>query len=287
MVEAPMSFLTREKAGGKPIELYVFQRGTEYWRYTDDRSAVTVNGLAYQPATISRSAQTDSQEESQSTVTVTLDHALPVVAGMLSGPADYRIASLAIFRYQPGSTDKALVARGRLSSVRWRGASVEVTLTQMGALLQLPVLRKTYLPTCNHMVYDEYCQKDPADFTFSGTVAAIFAKGAAGGSPDGPSFTVTVSGAPAEFGTATYFAAGFFTFDGQPTYLIAHTVETGVALLVALDTIPAGIAVGTVLPCTAGCDGAYATCLSKFNNLANYFGFPFMPTKNVYTQGLR
>lgn len=282
-----MSFLTLERAGGKPVELYVFQEGTSFWRYTDGRSAVTVNGLTYKPATIARSAQTDSQEESQSTVTVTLDHALPVVAGMLSGPPGYRQSTLAIFRYQPGATDTALVARGRLSTIRWRGASVEVTLLQTASLLQQAVPRLSYLPTCNHRVYDPYCQANPASFTFSGTVAAIYAKGAAGGSVDGPSVAVTVAGAPAQFGTVGYFAAGYFLFDGQPTFLIAHAVASGIALLVALDTIPSGVTVGTSLPCTAGCDGARATCIAKFDNLANFFGFPDMPTKDVFTQGFR
>lgn len=282
-----MTFLSLEKAGGKPVELYVFQLGTSFWRYTDGRSAVTVNSLAYDPATISRSSQTDSQEESQSTITVTLDRALPVVAGMLTGTPNYRQATLAIFRYQPGATDKALVTRGRIASVRWHGAVVEVTLIQSAHLLSLPILRKSYLPTCNNAIYDEYCQKDPTAFTFSGTVAAIYAQGAAGGSVDGPSFSVTVAGAPAQFGTARYFAAGYFTFGGQPTFLIAHTVAAGVALLVALTALPSSLIVGSSVPCTAGCDGTYATCQSKFANLANFFGFPFMPTKNVFTQGFR
>lgn len=282
-----MTFLSLEKLGGKPVELYVFQLGPEFWRYTDGRSAVTVNGLLYQPAAISRSEQTDSQEESQSTLTVTLDRSLPVVAGMLTGPPGYRALTLAVFRYQAGATDKALVASGRISSVRWRGTSVEVTLLQSASLLQQAVPRKTFLPTCNHMVYDAYCGVDPAAFTFGGTVAAVYAQGDPSGSPDGPSFTVTVSGAPAEFGTDRYFAAGYFVFQGQPTFIIAHTVASGVALLVALSALPAAVVVGTVLPCTAGCDGTYETCQAKFANLANFFGFPFMPNKNVFTQGFR
>src|SRR6185437_8780988 len=220
-----MSFLSLERAGGKPVELYVFQRGTDYWRYTDGRSAVTVNSLAYHPAVISRSAQTDSLEEAQSQLTVTLDHTLPVVAGMLSGPPGYRPATLAVFRYQPGATDKALVASGRISNIRWRGTSVEVTLIQTAALLQQMLPRKTFLPTCNHMMYDEYCGVKAIDFTWPATVLTMHAQGDPDGSPDGPSFTVGASTNP--YGTAGYFAAGYFTLAGgtEPGFIIAHTVS--------------------------------------------------------------
>ncbi|HXE59671.1 MAG TPA: phage BR0599 family protein [Gemmatimonadaceae bacterium] len=282
-----MSFLSLEQAGGKPVELFVFQQGTNYWRYTDGQAPVTVNDLTYQPAVIARGEQSDSQERAQATITVTLDRALPVVRGMLFGSPFYRVSTVAVFRFQPGATDKALIGRGQISGVRFRGTTVEVTISHAASLLQRPVPRLTYLPTCNLMTYDAYCGIDPAAFTFNGTVASVLAQNDPLGSPDGPSVTVTTSGAPSEFATAGYFTAGFFTFQGQPTFLIAHTVASGVALLVALAAIPAGVAPGTVLAFTAGDDHSYETCLQKFNNLAHFLGFPFMPTKDPFTQGLR
>jgi uncharacterized phage protein (TIGR02218 family) len=281
-----MSFLSLEKLGGKPVELYVFQLGTSFWRYTDGRSAVTVNTLAYEPAVISRSATTDSHEEAQSTVTVTLDHTLPVVSGMLTGSPNYRLATLTIFRYQPGATDKALVARGRISSVRWRGTTVEVTFSMAASLLQQPVPRLTFLPTCNHVVYDAYCGIIAQDFTWDATVLAVFAQGAVGGSPDGPSFTVDASTNP--YGTAGYFAAGYFRLTGsnEPNFIISHTAASGVALVVSMTALPAALTVGATLTLTAGCDGSIGTCARKFVNLQNFLGFPYMPTKNPFTQGL-
>ena len=282
-----MSFLSLERAGGKPVELYVFQRGTEFWRYTDGRSAVTVNGLAYQPGAITRSAQTDSQEESQSTVTVTLHHALPVVAGMLTGPPGYRPATLAIFRYQAGATDKALVARGRISGARWRGATVEVTLLQTASLLQQPVPRLTYLPTCNHVVYDAYCQKNPLDFTYGGNVTSILARGDPAGSPDGPSVLVDLGG-PDVFAQPGFFTAGYFSRTipaSDPRFIIAHTVVSSFALIVSMSDFPPDMTLGS-MEFTAGCDGSIGTCQTKFDNLANFLGFPYMPTKNPFTQGL-
>lgn len=290
-----MSFLALERAGGKPVELYVFQQGTQFWRYSDGRVPVTVNGFTYEPAVISRSEQTDTQERAQATLTVTLDRALPVVTGMLFGSPFYRQNTCAVFRFQPGATDKSLVGRGVISGVRFRGTVVEVTLVQSASLLQRPIPRMTYLPTCNHITYDPYCGIDPALFTFENAVTALFEQGDPSGSPDGPSIQfnalAATGGLPgvaaAAFATAGYFTAGYFVFNGEPSFIISHTVSGSTALFVLLAETPVGIAVGTTLACTAGDDLSYETCLQKFNNLANFLGFPFMPTKDPFTQGLR
>jgi hypothetical protein len=46
------------------------------------------------------------------------------------------------------------------------------------------------------------------------------------------------------------------------------------------------ILVGDNVTLTAGCDRTRATCVAKFNNLANFMGFPYIPTKNPYSSGL-
>ncbi len=292
-----MSFLGLEQAGGSPVELFVFQQGTNYWRYTDGQAPVTVNGLTYQPAVIARSQQVDSQERAQARITITLDRKLPVVSDMLMGNPFYRPATAAVFRFQPGATDKALIGRGRISSTRYRGTAVEVTITQAAALLQQPVPRLTYTAKCNHILYDAFCQMDPSLFTFNNVVTGVLPKNDPAGSPDGPAIqfnSLAATGGPpavaaAAFGTAGYFAGGYFLADGQPVYVIAHLFDsaTDTATLVLFVERPASVVVGVTLAVTAGCDHSYETCLQKFNNLKNFLGFPFMPTKNVYTQGLR
>jgi hypothetical protein len=36
----------------------------------------------------------------------------------------------------------------------------------------------------------------------------------------------------------------------------------------------------------AGCDHSVSTCAARFGNLANYGGFPFIPTKNPFSTGV-
>lgn len=276
------TFLTLEMAGGKPVELFVFARAGQVWRYTDGQQAVTVNGFSYEPATITRSAQTDSSEEARSTIMVTLDRSVPVVAALLQGMPSYRRTTVAVFRYQPGATDKAIIGRGDVAAVRQHGESVEVTVSQIGYLTQLVIPRLTFQGTCNHAVYDPYCGVDKAAFTFTGVVAGILAPGAVGGSPDGPGIQFTVSTSPAQFGTAGYFSVGYLVAGSDIAFVIAHTVASGTALLVLLGPVPAALIVGASVLCVAGCDRSKGTCIAKFNNLQNYLGFDLMPTRDPF-----
>lgn len=278
----PPTFLMLEKAGGKPVELFIFSRAGQVWRYTDGQRAVTVNGLSYEPATIARSAQTDSSEEARSTITVTLDRSVPVVAALLQGSPSYRRTTVAIFRYQPGASDKAAIGRGDVASVRRHGETAEVTVSQIGYLTQLAFPRLTFQGTCNHAVYDPYCGVDKSAFTFTGTVSGILAAGAVGGSPDGPGIQFTVASSPAEFGTAGYFSVGYLVAGGDIAFVISHTVASGTALLVLLGPVPPALILGASVLCVAGCDRSKGTCIAKFNNLKNYLGFDLMPTRDPF-----
>jgi uncharacterized phage protein (TIGR02218 family) len=56
-----------------------------------------------------------------------------------------------------------------------------------------------------------------------------------------------------------------------------HTLAGGVATIELSAEMPFDIDVGDGFAITAGCDKARETCLSKFSNLVNHRGFPFMP----------
>jgi hypothetical protein len=59
------------------------------------------------------------------------------------------------------------------------------------------------------------------------------------------------------------------------------TAVSGGALALVLSTpfttTPAN---GSTVYFRPGCDGARTTCISKFNNYAKFFGFPYIPATN-------
>lgn len=52
------------------------------------------------------------------------------------------------------------------------------------------------------------------------------------------------------------------------------------------DEVKALIDAGCNLALLKSCDGKYTTCKTKFANTANYRGYPYLPDKNVFTDGL-
>ncbi|MEX2126977.1 MAG: DUF2163 domain-containing protein [Xanthobacteraceae bacterium] len=49
------------------------------------------------------------------------------------------------------------------------------------------------------------------------------------------------------------------------------------------ETMPFDIEVGDTFTVTAGCDKALATCLDRFDNVANFRGFPYIPGNDALT----
>lgn len=126
--------------------------------------------------------------------------------------------------------------------------------------------RRLYQTGCIHTLFDGGCALSKAAFTTTATAAA--------GS--------TASSILATLAQATgYFDLGVLTMTtgalaglSRPVKAFTHASPSTVQLLRAL---PAAPAVGDQFTIVPGCDKTQATCTSKFNNLARFAGFPFVP----------
>lgn len=76
-------------------------------------------------------------------------------------------------------------------------------------------------------------------------------------------------------------AGGWLETDTGACHMIVSEWTEGVELL-----YPVAIEVGSGVQLTAGCDHSTSTCQSRFDNLDNYGGFPFIPTKNPFSTGI-
>jgi uncharacterized phage protein (TIGR02218 family) len=80
-------------------------------------------------------------------------------------------------------------------------------------------------------------------------------------------------------GASTNFQQGSITFTSGVNAGVTATVGSAVAstsltLLYPLESVPAA---GDGFTVYFGCDHTPGTCHSKFNNLANFRGFPYVP----------
>jgi uncharacterized phage protein (TIGR02218 family) len=157
----------------------------------------------------------------------------------------------------------AILFKGRLGSIDEIGRTgAKLTVNSDLVLLDIDMPRNLYQPTCLHTLYDAGCTLNKASFGSNGTVGA--------GS------TASVIYWP---GASANFAQGTLTFSSGVLAGVSATVGsavTGVALTMInpLEAVPAP---GDAFTIYSGCDHTPATCQAKFNNLANFRGFPYVP----------
>jgi uncharacterized phage protein (TIGR02218 family) len=158
-----------------------------------------------------------------------------------------------------------------------RGWFGEVTLTQSGAfrtelrgMVQALQQRigEVYSPECRADLGDARCKVDLAAFTRSGTVTSA---------TDRALFFATLDGAPTPDG---WFNGGALTFTsgenaGKTTEVKSWTAATGrIELFLAVGY---AISAGDAFSVYPGCDKRLDTCISRFNNVLNFRGEPYVP----------
>ncbi len=156
-----------------------------------------------------------------------------------------------------------LLFQGRLGTIDEIGrTSAKLTINYDLALLDHDMPRNIYQPTCLHTLYDAGCTLNKASFGTGGVVGA------------GSTFSViNWSGASANF------AQGTIAFTSGVNAGVTATVGSALAgvalyLIYPLQSAPAA---GDGFTVYFGCDHTQATCTGKFNNLANFRAFPFVP----------
>ncbi len=156
---------------------------------------------------------------------------------------------------------------GRVSTVDQIGrTSATITVASDLVVLDYDMPRNLYSPTCLHTLYNSGCGVVRGTYAASGTVGA------------GSTATlINFSGA-----LATH-AQGSMVFTSGVNANLRATVKSvaaGVSLSL-MYPLPSPPATGDGFTVYAGCDHTQATCSSRFSNLANFRGFPFVPPPQI------
>ena len=153
--------------------------------------------------------------------------------------------------------------KGRISTVDHVGrTSATLTVATDLVILDYYMPRNLFSPTCIHTLYDSGCGVIRGTFATSGTAGA-----------GSTANTINFSGALAEH------AQGSLVFSSGSNANVRATVKSvgvgvGFNLIYPLPFAPAA---GDAFIVYAGCDHTQATCKGRFNNIANFRGFPFVP----------
>jgi uncharacterized phage protein (TIGR02218 family) len=164
---------------------------------------------------------------------------------------------------------RVILTRGTLGEIRREGTAFTAEMRGLTEQLSQDSGR-LYTVTCSADLGDSRCKFDvlAPGFHGAGAVAALSATSA-----------FTASGLD-NFEDG-WFTAGKLTFasganSGLGVEVKAHR-KSGSVSLTLWQTMPEAVAVGDTFTVTAGCDKRFQTCHQRFDNAANFRGFPHIP----------
>lgn len=288
-----MTFLDQETSvdEGFPTELYKFVRGSTVTPFTSNDQEIVFVGDTYVPTLIKRTQPAQTSERLAANITVTVARDNPIVS-------DYRIVVpsnslfLTVFRYHrsiatpllPTPTDVAVFWQGRIRAVKFTRSEAEMTCEPLSGFLKRDGLRTQYQSLCNHMLYGPDCTVDRTLFDVAFTADSV--------SLDGLTITSTgLTATPPPVGgigeSSFYSGGGFVRRDAIPEdrRLITDFNETGSRDTITILNTFEGLNAGEGLTAFAGCIRTRQSCNSKFTNIENFGGFPYIPNRNPFGTG--
>jgi len=129
---------------------------------------------------------------------------------------------------------------------------------------------RIYQRSCDAVLGDARCGVDLTSPSYKGTGAIT--------SASGRNLVVSGIGAFAD----KFFTYGVLTFSSGLNNGLAFEVKSHIGTAIVLwDIPPETVAGADGFTITAGCPKDAETCRTKFNNLANFRGFPFIPGNDI------
>jgi uncharacterized phage protein (TIGR02218 family) len=260
-----MSYVAREQSAhaGHPLELYRFALGDQQWLYTSADHEVAYGADLYQPVYIRRGGFTRGGDARKSTIEIEVsavnDVTLLFRSGWLAG-----LLVVTIYRHHHGDSDYSVLWKGRVTGCKWAGSTATLTSDSVFTLFQRAGLRRVYQVGCPHVLFGAACGLDASAWAHAELVTSVNVN------------QVVMAGA-GDLG-AGYFTGGMLRLGDEYRLIVGQSGDA----LTLLDRIP-GLAAGMEAIAWPGCSRSTATCAGKFNNIDNYGGLPFLPSKNPFS----
>ena len=152
---------------------------------------------------------------------------------------------------------------GRVATVDSVGRTrAQITVASDLVVLDYDMPRNLYSPGCVHTLYDSGC----------GVIRGAYSANGTAGVGSNASLILTSVALAGHAQGSILFTSGV----NANVRATVKTVAAGTSLSL-MYPLPSTPAAGDAFAVAFGCDHTRATCRSRFNNLANFRGFPFVP----------
>lgn len=267
-----MTYETLESSvqDGRPVYKFKFVRGSDEFLYTSAPYVIGDSEGTFQPAAISASNITQTGELAKNGIKIKLprDNAL---AQIFLGFTPELPTTVTIFRAHNDPTlevsDDAVYWKGRVAAAEAERDSVTLECEDIFTSMRRPGLRAKYQKGCRYALFSSGCGVDIDSYADAATVD----------SQNG--FVLTLSGdSNSNLSEVNYYLGGIIKLsDGSMRYIVGHDGNN----ITLISTFPSSV-VGQSVTIYPGCAHTTTDCKTKFNNLENYGGFPYIPAKNPF-----
>lgn len=262
----------------QPVEIYEITLGSQTFRFTSAEDDVTVGSDTFTATEgLSRSSIVQAGDSKNRNLTLTMrgdnDFAKLYRNSVPGVKAIVNLWRLQRTETPTPLTTRTLFFKGLVQSVRFPqdGYTAEVLLRSIEDALNRNIPRYTYGFPCQHVLYDTRCGVDPTLFNNSGVVSVVNGN------------TITVPGLNVR--ADGFFTGGYvipLTGNADFRLIIGHTGNDLDLLLPFSDNVT-----NVQVQAFAGCNHLIeGDCATKFDNVAEYGGFGFVPNKNIFSAGL-
>jgi uncharacterized phage protein (TIGR02218 family) len=243
--------------------------------FTDHDQAITFGGLTYSAASgYTRTALTSGSGLAVDNMDLDglLNSGAITADDVRAGLYDWAELLVQLVNWSDLSQGSVILRRGWLGEFTLRNGVFTTELRGLSQALSRGFIEVTS-PDCRADLGDSRCKVNLATLGETGAVTAVSAARRI--------FTATITGARA----VGFFDGGLLTWStgaNAGAKMEAKTVSGGTVTLY----LPAGedIVVGDTFAIRAGCDKSAGTCQTKFSNIANFRGEPFIPGVDAITK---
>jgi uncharacterized phage protein (TIGR02218 family) len=257
---------------GSPVHLYLIRYGNatdSVYAFTDADDDIVFNGITYVKEAISR----QDIEASGSTDRKTLDVEIPFnsrFAELYRVFPPSQVVSLTIWQghIEDASQDFLVVWTGRILQVSIEENIAKVVAEPLSSTLARPGLRRNYQYQCPHVLYGSKCQALRSIATVTPNVLSV----------NGSRVTLFAGWNSQPF--EKYLNGSFTWVDPSGNTQIRAILGFDSANTLRLNGQALGLSPGDSVEITFGCNRTRDDCLNLHNNINNFGGFPWIPTKN-------
>lgn len=252
------------------VELYRFTLSETVWRYTSaNHDVVTLDGFVWKSVAISNEGVKQSGEAASDVMNVMAPLTIgPVQVHLVTPPS--RAIQLVILRKQEQSTELVACWAGEVTQVNVAvPGQARLTCETTAATMRREGLRLGWQRACPYALYDSLtCKVDKTSFAVTLRVLAKLG------------FVMIMDNSVSE--PDGWFNGGFIHWvhpvRGNEYRSISNHIGNNLTIFGTVEDIYEGLVVSAY----PGCARTVGTCVSKFNNLANYGGIPHMPGSSPF-----